>query len=87
MADAVAVLTPPSVDEMIVVASATLLADSMWRLLATMAEDDWVDAIDIPGVQVAVAEYCPDWWPATSGMSFTFRKERSLTVRSHRTVR
>jgi hypothetical protein len=41
---------------------------SMWRLLATVAEDDWVEAIDMPGAQVAVARYCPDWWPATTAM-------------------
>jgi hypothetical protein len=36
----------------------------LWRLLAGIAEDDWRDAIDMDGAQVAVAEYCPDWWPA-----------------------
>ena len=36
----------------------------LWRLLAGIAEDDWHDAIDMNGAQVAVAEYCPDWWPA-----------------------
>ena len=36
----------------------------LWRLLAGLAEDDWHDAIDMDGAQVAVAEYCPDWWPA-----------------------
>ena len=36
----------------------------LWRLLAGIAEDDWHDAIDMDGAQVAVAEYCPDWWPA-----------------------
>ena len=40
----------------------------LWRLLAGIAEDDWHDAIDMDGAQVAVAEYCPDWWPrALSG--------------------
>lgn len=38
----------------------------LWRLLAGVAEDSWVDAIDMPGAQVAVAAYCPDWWPATT---------------------
>ena len=33
----------------------------LWRLLAGIAEDDWHDAIDMDGAQVAVAEYCPDW--------------------------
>ena len=36
----------------------------LWRLLAGIAEDDWHDAIEMDGAQVAVAEYCPDWWPA-----------------------
>ena len=36
----------------------------LWRLLAGIAEEDWHDAIDMDGAQVAVAEYCPDWWPA-----------------------
>ena len=35
----------------------------LWRLLAGIAEDNWHDAIDMNGAQVAVAEYCPDWWP------------------------
>ena len=38
----------------------------LWRLLAGVAEDDWHDAIDMDGAQVAVAEYCPDWWPAST---------------------
>jgi hypothetical protein len=36
----------------------------LWRLLAGLAEDDWHDAIEMDGAQVAVAEYCPEWWPA-----------------------
>ena len=36
----------------------------LWRLLDGIAEDDWHDAIDMHGAQVAVADYCPDWWPA-----------------------
>jgi hypothetical protein len=38
----------------------------LWRLLAGVAEDDWHDAIEMDGAQVAVAEYCPDWWPAST---------------------
>ncbi len=38
----------------------------LWRLLAGLADDDWRDAIDMDGAQVAVAEYCPDWWPANT---------------------
>jgi Transposase DDE domain group 1 len=35
-----------------------------WRLLAGLADDAWHDAIEMDNAQVAVAEYCPDWWPA-----------------------
>jgi hypothetical protein len=38
----------------------------LWRILAGVAETDWTDAIDMTGAQVAVAEYCPDWWPAAT---------------------
>jgi hypothetical protein len=38
----------------------------LWRLLAGIADDAWHDAIDMDGAQVAVAEYCPDWWPAST---------------------
>jgi hypothetical protein len=38
----------------------------LWRILDGVAETDWVDAINMPGAQVAVAEYCPDWWPAAT---------------------
>jgi hypothetical protein len=38
----------------------------LWRLLAGIAEDDWTEAIEMGGAQVAVAEYCPDWWPANT---------------------
>lgn len=38
----------------------------LWRLLAGIVDDDWHDAIDMYGAQVAVAEYCPDWWPANT---------------------
>ena len=38
----------------------------LWRLLAGIAEDDWHDAIGMDNAQVAVAEYCPDWWPANT---------------------
>ena len=40
----------------------------LWRLLAGIAEDDWHDAIDMGGAQVAVADYCPDWWPASTSL-------------------
>jgi hypothetical protein len=38
----------------------------LWRILDGVAETDWIDAIDMTGAQVAVAEYCPDWWPAAT---------------------
>ena len=38
----------------------------LWRLLSGIGEDDWTDAIEMDGAQVAVAEYCPDWWPANT---------------------
>jgi hypothetical protein len=36
----------------------------LWRLLAGIGEQDWVEAIEMTGAQVAVADYRPDWWPA-----------------------
>jgi hypothetical protein len=36
----------------------------LWRLLAGITEDVWPDAIEMGNAQVAVAQYCPDWWPA-----------------------
>jgi hypothetical protein len=38
----------------------------LWRILDGIAEDAWVEAIDMDGAQVAVADYCPDWWPAAT---------------------
>jgi len=38
----------------------------LWRLLDGLAEGDWTDAIDMPTAQVAVADYCPNWWPAAT---------------------
>jgi DDE family transposase len=38
----------------------------LWRILDGVAESDWTDAIDMDGAQVAVAQYCPDWWPAAT---------------------
>jgi Transposase DDE domain group 1 len=37
-----------------------------WRLLDGIAEDAWHDAIEMDNAQVAVAEYCPAWWPANT---------------------
>jgi hypothetical protein len=36
------------------------------RILDGVAEGDWTDAIDMTDAQAAVAEYCPDWWPAAT---------------------
>jgi hypothetical protein len=38
----------------------------LWRILDGVTDEDWVDALDMAGAQVAVAEYCPNWWPATT---------------------
>jgi len=38
----------------------------LWRLLAGIGEQDWADATGMDNAQVAVADYCPDWWPATT---------------------
>ena len=38
----------------------------LWRLLAGIAEDAWHDAIEMDNAQVAVAEYCPNWWSANT---------------------
>jgi hypothetical protein len=38
----------------------------LWRLLDGLTEADWTDAIDMPGAQIAVADYTPNWWPATT---------------------
>ena len=36
----------------------------LWRLLAGLGEQDWTETIEMDGAQVAVAQYCPAWWPA-----------------------
>jgi hypothetical protein len=51
-------------DEKIAFAIGAKRIAPLWRLLAGIAEEDWHEAIDMDGAQVAVAEYCPDWWPA-----------------------
>jgi hypothetical protein len=38
----------------------------LWRLLDSVPADGWTDARDMDRAQVAVAEYCPDWWPAAT---------------------
>lgn len=38
----------------------------LWRLLDSVDTSAWVDAVDMTGAQIAVADYCPDWWPAAT---------------------
>ncbi|MGH3409309.1 MAG: hypothetical protein ACRDRJ_43475, partial [Streptosporangiaceae bacterium] len=40
----------------------------LWRLLAGLAEDDWHDATGMDSAQVTVAQYGPDWWPASTAL-------------------
>jgi hypothetical protein len=40
----------------------------LWRLLDGISEDDWRDAIDMDNARVAVADYRPDWWPASTSL-------------------
>ena len=51
-------------DEKIAFAIGAKRIAPLWRLLAGLAEDDWHDAIEMDNAQVAVAQYCPEWWPA-----------------------
>ena len=53
-------------DECIAFAIGAKRIAPLWRLLAGIAEDAWHDAIEMDNAQVAVAEYCPDWWPANT---------------------
>jgi Transposase DDE domain group 1 len=39
---------------------------ALWRTLAGVGEIEWVEAIDMPGAQVAVADYRPAWWPTNT---------------------
>ena len=59
----------------------------LWRLLAGIADDDWHDAIDMDNAQVAVAEYCPDWWPANTAAADppgpAWTRPRSPPTRGH----
>ena len=53
-------------DEKIAFAIGAKRIAPLWRLLAGLADDAWHDAIEMDNAQVAVAEYCPDWWPANT---------------------
>jgi hypothetical protein len=52
-------------DERIVFAIGAKRSASLRRLLVGLA-DDWHDAMEMDNAQVAVAGYCPDWWPANT---------------------
>jgi hypothetical protein len=39
---------------------------AMWRAYASIPAQAWVDAIGMPGAQVAAVDYAPDSWPAGS---------------------
>jgi hypothetical protein len=53
-------------DERIAFAIGAKRIAPLWRLLSGIAEGDWRDAIGMDNAQVAVADYCPDWWPANT---------------------
>jgi len=36
---------------------------AMWRGYASIADDEWVDAVGMPGAQVAAVDYAPAGWP------------------------
>jgi hypothetical protein len=38
----------------------------LWRILDSVPVDGWTEAVDMTAAQVAVAEYCPNWWPAAT---------------------
>ena len=46
----------------------------LWRLLDGSTEEDWHEAIEMDGARVAVAGYCPDWWP--EGTALLIRRVR-----------
>ncbi|MCE3556554.1 IS1380 family transposase [Pseudonocardia sp. RS11V-5] len=46
----------------------------LWRLLDGVPAEGWTEAIDMSAAQVAVTEYCPDWWPA--GTRLVIRRVR-----------
>jgi hypothetical protein len=36
---------------------------ALWRAVTTVHEDDWIDAVDYEGAQVALLDYAPADWP------------------------
>jgi len=53
-------------DEKIAFAIGAKRIAPLWRLLDGIPDGAWHDAIKMNNAQVAVAEYCPDWWPAST---------------------
>ena len=53
-------------DEHILFAIGARRIAPLWRLLDGISEGDWTEAIEMDGAQVAVADYRPDWWPAST---------------------
>ena len=45
-------------------AIATKRNKAMWRAYAGIDTDAWIDALDMPGTQVAAVDYAPAGWPA-----------------------
>jgi hypothetical protein len=61
-------LTRAAHDEDIAFAIGAKRIAPLWRLLDGIAEQDWRAAIDMDNAQVAVADYRPDWWPASTSL-------------------
>ena len=40
----------------------------LWRAVARVHDDDWIDALDYPAAQVAVLDYAPTGWPEGTRM-------------------
>ena len=64
----------------------------LWRLLYGIADDAWHHAIGMDDAQVAIAGYCPAWWPTDTRL--LIRRVRldaeqvsaDLRSRRHRTL-
>jgi len=71
-------------DEQIRLAIGARRIAPLWRLLDGIVEEDWHDAIEMDNAQVAVAEYCPDWWrpaPGCSTAGWRWSRSRSRPIR------
>ena len=42
---------------------------ALWRAVALVHEDDWIDAAEYEGAQVALLDYAPAGWPGAPGSS------------------